>query len=96
MFFQHGARPFPHPAEVALTGQLAAGLGDGQRMPMLEAHVRAVEVDEEIARRESGRRRDRVGRAVRETALRWRFLDAVVYEMPAGRTMLAWLAFLVS
>lgn len=44
ILFQHRARPFPHSAHVAPTAQLAAILGYGHRVEMLESHIAVLEI----------------------------------------------------
>lgn len=47
ILLQRRASPLPKASHAALSGELVAVLGDGHGVPVIEAHVRLLEVDEE-------------------------------------------------
>lgn len=81
ILLQRRASPLPKASHAALAGELVAVLGDGHGVPVIEAHVRLLEVDEEgVGIGDCCDAGGAVG-----AGLGWRrFLDAVVDEV-AGK-----------
>lgn len=79
MLLQNSTGPFPHTTQVRLPAELSALLGNRNRVPVLESHVRPLQINEEIARL---RTRYCTGVAIRQRVGWGSLIHAVVYEMP--------------
>lgn len=78
MLLQHSASPLPNTAQIALARELVAIRGHRNWMPVFEAHIRALKVDEERGR---GWISSVAGGAVEVIVGWWSFFDTVVDEM---------------